>query len=517
MKKRIDWALVALAGALLIGGYFRLWDLTAQSLFLDEGYTFMVAGKAWPQFMYELVYHDFHPPLFYALTHYAIAWLHWQFWDYRYLTAPFGLITVIATFAIARRLFGDVAAGIAALLVAVEPTLIQWDRLYRMYSVMTALAAVSWWVLLIAQEKTGRKRVLFWILYALLAIVQPYIHYLGALTVMCQSLYALTNVRKLWPAIASGVAAAVALLPWAWAIRIQYPNGAHVAGTPNLPISWSPLMRDVLLAGVPLDWVRPLAFDWTVLVVGLATIAIGIWLKPRSILPFWLGVAALQIVGTIVTGKGLVIPRYLLPVVPAIAIAMGATFAWLLASRARVIGAVGAVAVPALFIVCCANVVYDPYYQFPDWYLVNLVVLQNEHRDDAMLFVQGFPYVVVGDFTAFRNHPADGPAMPEDLPYAFKWLKRHAGQRVWYIENQYFYPDPDKKLKAYLDRTRKIVKLSSGRPAIWSEARAAGGDVVNVILYDKATPATRNKNHAPQHVSAITPVHARLDGPSVGH
>src|ERR1700730_13331320 len=103
-RRKPDWALIALGAALLVGGYFRFWDLTGHSLYIDEGFTFMVAGKPWPQMISEIVYHDFHPPLFYILTHIAIDRLHWPFWDYRYLTAPFGLVTVVAAWAIARRL-----------------------------------------------------------------------------------------------------------------------------------------------------------------------------------------------------------------------------------------------------------------------------------------------------------------------------------------------------------------------------------------------------------------------------
>lgn len=491
MKRRIDPAIVVLGIALIAGAYFRLWNLTSQSLFLDEGYTLMVAAKPWTQMIGAIVFHDFHPPLFYALTHYAIGLLHWQVWDYRYLTAPFGFLTIVASWAIARRLFGDVAAGIVAILVALEPSLIQWDRLYRMYSVMTAIAAVSWWLILIAQEKTGRKKVLYWIAYGITAVVAPYIHYLGAVNVLCQGMYALSNPRKLWPIIAFGLAAVAALIPWAWAIRIQYPNGGHVAGTADLPIYWQSLARDTLFSGLPQAWASVTALDWAITVVVLAACAFAVWRWPKSILPYWLAVGAVQAIATVFTGKALVIPRYLLPVVPAIAIAIGAATAWLLAGRLRVAGAVAAIGVPALFVVCAANIVWDPYYQFPDWYLVNLVVLQNEKPSDAMLFVQGFPYVVVGDFTAFRKHDAAGPSMPEDMPYTFRWLKKHANQRIWYVENQYFYPDPDKKLKAYLDRRRKPVVLPNGRIAIWSEARASAGDVVNVILYDKES-ATRN-------------------------
>jgi 4-amino-4-deoxy-L-arabinose transferase-like glycosyltransferase len=514
--RKIDWALVFLGVALLLGGYCRLWDLTGHSLFIDEGFTFMVAGKPWPQMISEIVYHDFHPPLFYILTHYALATLHWQFWDYRYLTAPFGLISIVAAWAIARRLFGDTAASIAALFIALEPSLIEWDRLYRMYSVMTALSALSWWLLLIAQEKEGRARVAFWILYALTAVASPYVQYLGAVNLLCQGLYALTNPRRLWPIFATGCAAVLALVPWLWALRIQYPNGGHVAGTSTLPINWLAIARDSLISGMPDVWARLPGIDWIVTGIVVAAAAFSIWRAPKTILPYWLAVAAVQAAASLATGKSLVVPRYMLHVVPAVAVALGGVIAWLLASKARTVGAVLAVGVPAFFATCTANVLWNPYYQFPDWYAVNLVVLQNERRDDAMLFVQGFPYVVVGDFTAFRGHDAAGPASPDDLPYTFHWLEKHKRQRVWYVENQWFYPDPNKKIKAYLDKTRGVAKLAGGRPAVWSEARASAGDIVNIILYS-AAPATRNKQPAASRVSHVTSAQKRLERGALGH
>ena len=280
-------------------------------------------------------------------------------------------------------------------------------------------------------------------------------------------------------------AAAAALIPWAWAIRIQYPNGGYVAGTPILPIDWFTLSRDVLAAGVDIRWSASLLLQWSMLLAVIAVTVFALWRYRTTILPFWLAVALIQALGSLATGKALVVPRYLLPVVPAFCVGLALLVAWMLRGKARALAAAAAVAVPAFFVTCCANIVYDPFYQFPDWYLVNLVVLQNEKPSDAMLFVQGFPYIVVGDFTAFRHHPVAAPAMPDDLPYTFHWIQRHRSDRIWYIENQYFYPDPDQKIKAYLDRTRTVLLVRS-------ERRAVAGDVVNVILYSAASPAKRN-------------------------
>lgn len=476
MRRKFEPAVVCLLIALAAGAYLRFWHLTDQSLFLDEAFSIWVASKPWSAMMDQIVYHDFHPPVFYALTHWAIAAFRWQPWDYRYLTAPFGLLTVVASWAIARRLFGDLAACVTAFVVALEPALVDWDRVFRMYSVLTALATTSWWLVLVGEAKTGLRRVAAWVGYCAIAVLLPYLQYLGAVTLVCQGAYAIAGIRKRWPVFAGCVAAVVALVPWLWAIRIQYPHGGYVAGQGGVPIYWTQLARDVMISGMPIAWQASPASAWTIDVVVACIVVFAVVRWPRTIVPYWIGVCAVQVVATLLTGKGLVIPRYLLPVIPGFAIAASAIIATLLASRARVAGAVLAVGLPALFTVCALNIVWDPFYQMPDWYLVNLVVLQNERRDDAMLFVQGFPYMVVGNFTAFRGHPAEGPSMPSDVPPTIAWIGRHARQRIWYIENQSFYPDPQKKIKAFLDTTRPVLHT-------WSENRAEPSDLVNIVLY----------------------------------
>ena len=493
MRTRIDPAIVCLALALAAGAYLCYWHLTDQSLFLDEGFSIWIASKPWAGMMHQIVYHDFHPPVFYALTHWAIGAFHWQPWDYRYLTAPFGLLTIVASWAIARRLFGVAAACVTAFVVAVEPALVDWDRIFRMYSVLAALATTSWWLLLVGEAQTGRRKVAAWLGYGAVAVLLPYVQYLGAVTLLCQGAYALFDLRKRWPILASCFAAAIAMIPWLWALRIQYPHGGYVAGQGGVPIYWVQLARDVFLTGLPISWIVHPASAWVMdVAVGLVVIvAVVKW--PRTIVPFWLGICAVQVIATLATGKGLIVPRYLLPVIPGFAVAAGGIIASLLASRLRVAGAVLAAGLPALLAVCSLDIVWDPFYQLPDWYLVNLVVLQNERPGDAMLFVQGFPYMVVGNFTAFRGHAAEGPAMPSDVPATMEWIRKHAAQRMWYIENQWYYPDPQKKIKGLLDRTRPQL-------GTWSEARAQPSDIVNIVLYGPAVTQTPKKvSSGPRH------------------
>src|SRR5579863_4091696 len=182
----MNWRAVAkayggLAAAVALGALCRFWDLTGQSLFIDEGFVFHASQGSISEILTTVAYTDFHPPLFYLVTHFLVQWLRWPLWDYRYLTATLSLGGIAATWAIGRRSFGVTAAGIAALAMALSPSLIEWDRLYRMYAVLVALTAISWWLLLRAEDARGIARVGRWIAYGCVAVVLPYVHYVGAL------------------------------------------------------------------------------------------------------------------------------------------------------------------------------------------------------------------------------------------------------------------------------------------------------------------------------------------------
>ena len=476
-----------LIAALVIGGLCRFWDLTGPSLFIDEGFVFHIAEHAPREILKLVAYTDFHPPLFYLVTHYLTTKLHWPLWQYRYLTSAFSLIGIAATWAIARRCFGETAAAVAALALAVEPALIEFDRLYRMYAVLVALGALSWWLVLRAVDAHGRARVWWWLAYGLCALALPYVQYIGALVVASQGAYALTRLRQAWPALICGAIAAAALLPWAWAIKIQYPNGGYVIRLDSPEFSWPHVIRASLAYGLPIDWMLRPAFDPIFSVCVMSVLLAGLWLGRKTLLPFWVAPVALQVVGSLATGKDLVIPRYLYVYVPAFCVAFGAVVAALVGTKLRVAGA----ALVAVYLGLSAISVYDlifvPFYQFPNWYEINNLLLPREQRNDLIVMDQGAEYWVVRDFSGFRGHEMDTPALPSDLDRTIAWLDGYPTRRVWYIENQPGFTDPRHRVEQALSATRPIV----GR---WRQARAFNEDVVRVVLYGPRTPSSRAKS-----------------------
>ena len=99
----VPWPAISLAAALIIGAVLRFWQLTDKSLFIDEGFSFNIASAPLRIIPDLVIRTDVHPPLFYLAAHALLVTVRLPFEDYRLFTAPFGLLTIVASWALARR------------------------------------------------------------------------------------------------------------------------------------------------------------------------------------------------------------------------------------------------------------------------------------------------------------------------------------------------------------------------------------------------------------------------------
>ncbi|PZR60415.1 MAG: hypothetical protein DLM53_12195 [Candidatus Eremiobacter antarcticus] len=475
---------VWLALALACGAAARFWNLSGSSLFTDEAYTFSLSALRVPALLHALASHDFHPPLFYLATHYAMAWLRWPLWDYRYLTAAFGLLTIAATWGSARRMFGAPTAAIAAFVVALQPVLVQHDRLYRMYAVTVALSALSWWLLLEIEQAAERKKAVLLACYALAAIALPFIDYLGAVMLVCQLAYAVTR-SALRPALLALGASAAAFALWLPQLLQQVPLGGIALSPPALDRGLLASLRGAFAGGLPVELVHIRGFDAVCALALAATLVAGALLAKRSALPFWLAAIVVQIVASILLAKNLAyFPRYLLIDVPPVAIAFGLIVATAAATRLKPL-CVGAMAGATVLLgLALSNTLFNPYYQFPDWYAVNALLLKYEQPGDAIVLDAGYEFLVVRDYTAFRRHDIVSFMNPADFAAVDRWIAARGHKRVWYVEHQNFYWDPHKAIAS---------GLSASRPELvrWRQEKASPVDAVAVSLFGEPSTAQR--------------------------
>jgi len=97
----------------------RVWQLGAQSLWYDEAVSLFIARQAIP----DLLAHtagDIHPPLYYALLHYWLAWTGASEFAAAYFSLFFGVLLVALGFRLARDAFGAHAGVLTAFLLSVS-------------------------------------------------------------------------------------------------------------------------------------------------------------------------------------------------------------------------------------------------------------------------------------------------------------------------------------------------------------------------------------------------------------
>ena len=132
-------AIVILASAL------RLWNIGAQSLWIDEGIAWRVATQPG---LNEAVQADpTNPPLYFLLLYLNVRLAGDSEFALRWLSAACGILLVPLIYQLARRLFSPVAGLFAAVLIACSPPLWWASQEARMYALMAALAvaaALAW-------------------------------------------------------------------------------------------------------------------------------------------------------------------------------------------------------------------------------------------------------------------------------------------------------------------------------------------------------------------------------------
>lgn len=467
-----------LAIALLTGAIAIFWRLTDASLFLDEAFTLSVGAQSVHQLLRLVASSDNSPPLFHLFTH-ALEALRLPAWDYRWFVAPFGLVTIAATWGIAQRLFGERAAAVAGLLTATSPLLLDWDRMYRMYAPFVALSMLSWWLLLRIEQGEGKKSVALSIAYVVSAACVPLLHYIGIVVLASQAIYSLVRRAGRVPALAACLVAAAALVAWLPLAREQFARGGSLVLSGA--VYWPGVARNLFAAYLPDGAMQAIAtypaIDWIISALVLGIIAAALWIGRGTSLPFMLGPAFVQVGASALPGLAFVNPRYLLYVQPLFAICAGAVTTS--AQRWRIAGFAAALLVLGCNVAGSENLLLDPYYQRTDWYAVAALLVTNERPDDAIVLDQGYMHYAVDGLNGFAGHPSfriESSAAVQDVR---AWLRARPTQRVWYVENQFYYPDPARAVVAFLQSTRPVL-------GTYEQKRASLGDRAVVVLFGAA-------------------------------
>jgi mannosyltransferase len=133
----------------VMGGFMRVLLLSTKGMWLDETLSVWVANYNVVELLQWVARIDQHPPLYYLLLHYWIAFDGDTAYAVRMLSAIIGAATIPMIYLIGKRLSGVMVGLAAAVLLALSPFNIRYAQETRMYTLLMFNAAVAIYALVI--------------------------------------------------------------------------------------------------------------------------------------------------------------------------------------------------------------------------------------------------------------------------------------------------------------------------------------------------------------------------------
>lgn len=471
---RVRWCTGNAACLLLIvvlAGVLRFWGLGAESLWLDEATSLVVADNP-PAVVVTLTAEDIHPPLYYLLLH---LWLVFGRSEaaLRSFSAVVGVLTAAALYGLGRELLGERPAALGALLLASAPLHIWYSQEARMYALVTLWAVLASWLMVRALGRDGW----WWAGYVLCTAAGMYTHYYMGFVVLAHNAFAaylLMRRRLTGRQVRQWLFAQFAWLllfaPWLPVVVRQVQGGggawvSHAVGRPDLAV-----MADTFIGftiGPARADVPALARRAAYVLYALALVLAGWRLaRPRPAeargnsdgalfcaLWFALPLATAWLASQV---KPLYSLRYALPFLPPFCLLAAWGVEGVIQGQ-KTAGLLLAGALLAANLAGTAIMVELP--QKPDWRQLTETLAAEAQAGDLVVpepFWNAKPlrYYAGGRLTIYDRAPL--PAEPASVQACVEEL-RSAGRRVWLVEDVGHYGDPDRQLyQALMESGRRV-------------------------------------------------------------
>ncbi|HYH59859.1 MAG TPA: glycosyltransferase family 39 protein [Thermoleophilaceae bacterium] len=146
MTAQSRWPLLVVLAATVVAAVNFLWQLGASSLFVDEVYSWAAAAVPRGDLLDHVRNVEITPPVYYAALHEWIGPLGFDSEaELRFPSAVCAIVLVPVLYDLGRRVSGEAAGAVAAVLVAVSPLVLDYAQEVRAYApamLLCALAAV---------------------------------------------------------------------------------------------------------------------------------------------------------------------------------------------------------------------------------------------------------------------------------------------------------------------------------------------------------------------------------------
>lgn len=317
IERHRDW--LSLGLIVLVGLALRLYRLGAQSLWLDEAFSWLVASQPVGRGLNLALINFVHPPLYYLLLH-PVTLVSQSEFALRLPSALLGTLSIVLIYKLGRDLDGregDARARglLAAALLAVNPFHVWFSREARNYQLVFVLALLL--LYLFHQLLQGRKR---WPAFVIISALSYLTHYFTLLLPLVQFLYFLAHFKRRYRLFRRWfLAQVVAALPlglWLIALFLQEEQSIGIAWIPR-PRLITPLLTlwdfALLYAEGWLPWgLFALPLFGLILLLGFQA------RRRRALLALWLVAPPLTLASiSWLMGRYFYVDRYLIISLPA--------------------------------------------------------------------------------------------------------------------------------------------------------------------------------------------------------
>ncbi len=312
----------------LVGFFFRVYRLGAQSIWYDEAWSVWMSQMSVPEMLRSTAALDIHPPLYFFILHYWVILFGTSELAARFLSALFGVLAIPLIFVVGRQLFGKEVGLIAALILALSQFNIWWSQEARGYSLMVFLTLLSMYFFLRWQQRNTLASSAGYVLSTTLVV---YTHFYGLFVVLAQNIYVMVLVLllarhtfqlKRWVMLQAIVVALFApwipvlihrasslqgggywlLSPTTFDLMVTFVK--YASGSPIFELSASTVLLSIIFILLSIlslfrymkqtglfDWRTPLkavtSYSWNVRVVNVTSVLfLVVWLFALIVIPF---------------------------------------------------------------------------------------------------------------------------------------------------------------------------------------------------------------------------------------
>ena len=264
---------------LLISFYLRLIQLGVRGIWYDDAFSILLARQDLPKLILGTAA-DTMPPLYYLILH---LWMYLGdgIFLLRFLSVILSMLAVAGVYALARCLFGESAALLAAIFTGLAPFQIYHAQELRMYSLL-ALALLGYaaaFVSFMRSEKVRRTNAKALVFVAIFGALALYSHNLAFATLAVPDIYLLLkrSLKSLSKLLLAQGGSLLLFIPWLLYVPGQVEKVQRAFWTPRPGLAELLQLLLAFTTNLPLPgWFLPIALFMTLSIAVVAVLIVRV-------------------------------------------------------------------------------------------------------------------------------------------------------------------------------------------------------------------------------------------------